>query len=410
MTTSRVIRGTKAKIFLYVCAILVITGLIACYNNTLSQLDEVRKSNEICHQQQENLSTQLQVISDYKQKLEKSLKNEKAEHQQSKNNLAIKINEEKSRSEKLSNDAVLKYNSLQQHHSLLQTQYDDYKEESSKIQKKQLDDINSLQSKLNEVEEELKKIKASKESLKTQFTELEVENQQLKLALKQKTDDNASQKTVQFFSNKYHELEERYKALQQKYGESPQDTLHEPNNAEIGNKASEQAIQNLPGFKLAEKPSSSTKAVPKMSPSQGNLNGARPLLLPSVTPETAKKDANLKPPQGVPVVPENRENQNEQPEVQFPKKEKEDPDKDNGAREVFDLPQNNPDGLAFGDEGLKQGPNLEMRHVDALGIPDNKKHEDPDYKDLQREEMEGDDDIDDYVDHQARVEGPAVRN
>lgn len=60
MTTSRVIRGTRAKIFLYVCAILIITGIIACYNNTLSQLDDIRKSNEICHQQEENLSTQLQ--------------------------------------------------------------------------------------------------------------------------------------------------------------------------------------------------------------------------------------------------------------------------------------------------------------------------------------------------------------
>lgn len=60
MTTSRVIRGTRAKVFLYVCAILIIVGIIACYNNTLSQLEEVKKSNDICHQQEENLSTQLQ--------------------------------------------------------------------------------------------------------------------------------------------------------------------------------------------------------------------------------------------------------------------------------------------------------------------------------------------------------------
>lgn len=62
MTTSRVIRGTRAKIFLYICAILIITGIIACYNSTLSQLEDVRRANENCHQHVENLSTQLQGI------------------------------------------------------------------------------------------------------------------------------------------------------------------------------------------------------------------------------------------------------------------------------------------------------------------------------------------------------------
>lgn len=60
------------------------------------------------------------VISDYKQKLENSLKNEKAEHQQTKDNWEVKINEEKNKGQKLTNDALHKYNSLQQHFNLLQ--------------------------------------------------------------------------------------------------------------------------------------------------------------------------------------------------------------------------------------------------------------------------------------------------
>lgn len=60
MTSSRVVRGTKGRITLCICAILIITAIIVCYNNTLSQLDDVRRTNEQCHQQQENLSTQLQ--------------------------------------------------------------------------------------------------------------------------------------------------------------------------------------------------------------------------------------------------------------------------------------------------------------------------------------------------------------
>lgn len=78
------------------------------------------------------------------------------------------------------------------------------------------------------------------------------------------------------------------------------------------NKPSEKAIVHLPGFKLAENPSSSTKAGPKVSFPEG----AQPLHL-TVTPESAKKEANLKPPQGVVEPPGNRESQNEEPQVQF---------------------------------------------------------------------------------------------
>lgn len=60
MTTSRGTRGTRAKIFLYICAILTITGIIACYNNTLSELKTVRREIEFCIERKENLFTQLQ--------------------------------------------------------------------------------------------------------------------------------------------------------------------------------------------------------------------------------------------------------------------------------------------------------------------------------------------------------------
>lgn len=59
MTSSRIVRGTKGRIFLYVCIIFIITGIIACYNSTRLQLEDVEKSYEQCRQEQENLSTQL---------------------------------------------------------------------------------------------------------------------------------------------------------------------------------------------------------------------------------------------------------------------------------------------------------------------------------------------------------------
>lgn len=60
MTTSRIVRGTKCRIFVYVSAILILTAIIACYNNTRLELENAQKSNDLCHQQHENLSTQLQ--------------------------------------------------------------------------------------------------------------------------------------------------------------------------------------------------------------------------------------------------------------------------------------------------------------------------------------------------------------
>lgn len=59
-----------------------------------------------------------------------------------------------------------------------------------------------------------------------------------------------------------------------------------------------------------------------------------------------------------------------------------DPEKDNVAQEVFDAP--NIEGLAFADDVPKQPFNIEQKR--AL---DSKKHDDPDYKDMQHEE-EGD--------------------
>lgn len=60
MTTSRIVRGTKGRVFVYIIGVILITAVIACYNNTLSQLEDVRKAKEVCNQENENLSTQLQ--------------------------------------------------------------------------------------------------------------------------------------------------------------------------------------------------------------------------------------------------------------------------------------------------------------------------------------------------------------
>lgn len=59
-------------------------------------------------------------IIEYKQRLENSLKTEKAEHQQTKANFENRLNEEKNKCDSSSNQSKMKFNSLQQHYNLLQ--------------------------------------------------------------------------------------------------------------------------------------------------------------------------------------------------------------------------------------------------------------------------------------------------
>lgn len=60
MTTTRIVRGTKGRIFLYVCGVLILTGILACYNSARNQLEDLQKTNDLCRQQQEHLTSQLQ--------------------------------------------------------------------------------------------------------------------------------------------------------------------------------------------------------------------------------------------------------------------------------------------------------------------------------------------------------------
>ncbi|KAF5281257.1 hypothetical protein FQA39_LY05143 [Lamprigera yunnana] len=188
MTSSRVVRGSKGRILLGIFVIIAIIVIIACFNNSLTQLADARKNYEQCHQQQENLSTQLQVIFDYKQRLEKSLKTEKAEHQLSKKDFESKLEKEESHYKTSISEVNLKFSSLQQHYNLLQAEYDDFKEESSKIQRQQLSEANDLQAKVKELQGQLKQSMNEKdkafEHLKSQYLQLQVEKENLEQEIK----------------------------------------------------------------------------------------------------------------------------------------------------------------------------------------------------------------------------------
>jgi myosin heavy subunit len=457
MTTSRIVRGTKARIFLYICGVLIITGIIACYNNTLSQLEDARKSNEICHQQEENLSTQLQVISDYKQRLEKSLKTEKAEHQQVKHDLENKLNEEKLKNEKSINEANVRFTTLQQHFNLLQTQYDD------------------MQAKLKQVQEELKEVKVSKESLKSKYLELldktehlQADKEDLQKQVEQHVKDNGEdQSNINHLTKINHELQREMAELRGKCAgyesiqapkvvpetSSPHQTHNfskqlqiDPNQYQIKldekpaaeaprPEAQQRMILGPPNQNLKTPTKSTTSS--SLQASQGSLNGARPLLIPTVTPKSANKNRPPLPylkklPEGVVPVPEKRdvekkteEEKNELPDetinnryrnkindiaLKEDAKRADEADKENGAHEVFD--QHIYDNFAFGEanEPIKNAEkqNFNKQHIDQLAIEGNKIYDNEDNQQI--EENEPEDDDPDYADNMGRMKDPVVRN
>ncbi|KAF5286345.1 hypothetical protein FQR65_LT12639 [Abscondita terminalis] len=242
MTSSRVVRGSKGRILLGIFVIVSITVIIACFNNVLSQLSDTKKNYEQCHQQQENLSTQLQVIFDYKQRLEKSLKTEKVEHQQSKHDLETKLDEERKHHEKSINEINIKFSSLQQHYNLLQTEYDDYKEESSKIQRQQLSEVNDLQSKLKEIQGQHKQSMNEKdktfEHLKSKFLQLQDEKDNLaKQVLNTNEGTRQSQSDMNHLIKENHELQREIEELKTKLAAPKNeisDNIEKPKNEGYG--------------------------------------------------------------------------------------------------------------------------------------------------------------------------------
>nr|CAH7741007.1 unnamed protein product [Callosobruchus chinensis] len=425
MTASRIIRGTRAKILLYVCGIFIITAIIACYNNTLSQLEDVRRANELCHQQEENLSTQLQVISDYKVRIEKSLKAEKADHQQTKNALENQLNEERTKNEKSFGDVKIKFSSLQQHYNILQTEHEDYKEECSKTQQKQQEDINHMQSKIEELSEELKKVKASKESLKTEYIELQVQKENLDKQLRQSSSNkNENESQILHLTKENEDMKLELQQLKEKCSiqDAVQDTLQVP--GEMGDRPSSKPklssaadnnnfidknnVLKQPSSSQANVASSKSTTKSGFQPSVGALGNARPLLLPTVTSYSSKPSSpdSRKLPQGVVAFPDKK---SEEPQIEInnnryqnvndqaadDKRQGKDQVED-GAHEVFDPPQNHHlEGIGFGEVGENQIPNKEdvNKLKAALGAEKNKDkksqdNDQQDYKELQLENEE----------------------
>lgn len=199
MSGSRLVRGTRSRLFLYLGVVAVVGLAVYVFHGAQLQLDDARKVADKCQQQQESLSAQLQVIFEYKMRLEKSLQQEKTEHRQTREELESKATEEKTRRDKENLESTNKYAALQQQYKLLQSQHEDLSEDCKKVRVEQLhglEERSKLELQVQAVQAELEQVQASHKkslsSLKTEYMKLEVENDQL-----QKQRDNLKKGTTQ---------------------------------------------------------------------------------------------------------------------------------------------------------------------------------------------------------------------
>ncbi|GFG29506.1 hypothetical protein Cfor_05059 [Coptotermes formosanus] len=179
MSGSRLVRGTRSRLFLYVAVVVVVGMAVYVFHGAQLQLDDARKVADKCQQQQESLSAQLQVIFEYKLRLEKSLQQERADHRKTHEELEKRADSEK--------EANNKHSALQQQYKLLQSQHEDLSEDCRQAQMTQTKERSKLESQVQTVKAELAQVqtahKKSLNSVKSEYTKLEVENARLRKEL-----------------------------------------------------------------------------------------------------------------------------------------------------------------------------------------------------------------------------------
>ncbi|KAG8039869.1 hypothetical protein G9C98_000598 [Cotesia typhae] len=179
MTGSRLGRGRGGRLAVYGGCAIVVFLLVFLYRAATTEMTRLRDLHVQCTHQQEALAAQLQVIFEYKERLEKSLTEEKNSNAAAKHDLQERANREKSLRDKDSIEALQRFNSLQQEHKLLKTEHQDLRDECEKVHKQALEERSQLETTLQKLRSQINKAqedkKQSMEHLKNKYMELETE-------------------------------------------------------------------------------------------------------------------------------------------------------------------------------------------------------------------------------------------
>ncbi|XP_011633963.1 Golgi integral membrane protein 4 [Pogonomyrmex barbatus] len=183
MSGSRFGRGRNGRLIFYgICVIAILVAMLVCHFIT-SEMARLREMHVQCLHQQESLAAQLQVIFEYKVRLEKSLAEEKSSNAAVKQELQQRASREKSMRDKDSMEALARFNSLQQAYNILQSEHQDLQEECKKRETQAQNEYNKLQVTLHGLRVRIQHAEEDKthalEELKTKY--LETDNEKTKL-------------------------------------------------------------------------------------------------------------------------------------------------------------------------------------------------------------------------------------
>ncbi|XP_018404223.1 PREDICTED: Golgi integral membrane protein 4-like isoform X2 [Cyphomyrmex costatus] len=311
MSGSRLGRGRGGRLALYGgCAVAVILTMIV-YRNTISEMTRLQEMQVQCLHQQESLAAQLQVIFEYKVRLEKSLAEEKSSNAAVKQELQQRASREKSLRDKDSIEAMQRFNSLQQTYKLLQTEHQDLQEECKKREKQTLDETNRLESTLQDLRARIRQAQEDKfkalENLKTKYLEIIDE----KTSLQQKYNDLIKNRdntgsTVDHLRKEIFQLRRELESAKNFYARStpPSSVLVTPRASVSQSALPKEDSQPIPAPQQQQQQQMVSSRKAENTTVANNANLISPSLIDKPAPLPARLLSKVKVPLGVLPIPE----------------------------------------------------------------------------------------------------------
>ncbi|XP_015903544.1 Golgi integral membrane protein 4 isoform X2 [Parasteatoda tepidariorum] len=196
-----IMRNSRGKLFVYVAVLCVLCFIVFLLSNTHTSLKELEGVNEKCQQQRDSLSAQLQVVYEHKNRLEKSLHQEKSDHKHTKDvqeneasKLQYQIKDEKQKLENQISQLKTSYAELED--EKLQAE-NALKQQLKTVQTQKDAEIEKLQNHISELLSEKDKLEVSNNAYVWKIEQHESEINLCHLQLQQaKTEFNTCQEQL----------------------------------------------------------------------------------------------------------------------------------------------------------------------------------------------------------------------
>lgn len=261
---------------------MVVILTLIVYRNTISEMTRLQEMQVQCLHQQESLAAQLQVIFEYKVRLEKSLAEEKSSNAAVKQELQQRASREKSLRDKDSIEAMQRFNSLQQTYKLLQTEHKDLQEECKKHEKQALEETSRLETTLQDLRARIRQAQEEKfkalEHLKTKYLEVDDEKTRLEEKYNEllKSKDNTGS-TVEHLRKEIFQLRRELENAKNFYAKStpPSSVLVTPRASVSQSALQKEDSQPIPAPQQQQQQVSAPRP-PYVSHDRNTIGGATP--------------------------------------------------------------------------------------------------------------------------------------